>query len=503
MLPASAASCQRGRRRRPPSHQPAISVPPAAGGPYDDAVTNTGAVPVRAQVRGTVRLTVEHLAVSTSSGDRGHLSSRSRPHRVVMARSVPGRRRGALRESDGATLAEAARTALAERIPLVLVLASSGSDVTSGVHALAGWGAAAAAISACSGIVPVMAVVSGPALSGPALLLGLADVVVMTEDAFAYLSGPQMVESFTGVRVGLHELGGASVHARTSGLCALEATGTDEALALVAAVLDHLPEHADALAPLQPCADPSDRLAPELVDLVPATANASYDVRAVVHAVADHGQMLELHPQWAPQLVTALCRLGGMPVGVVANQPRAMAGTLDIAASQKAARFVRFCDAFNLPIVTMVDTPGFLPGKDLEWRGMIRHGAELAFAYAEATVPRVCLVLRKAYGGAYIVMDSRGMGNDLCLAWPGAEIAVMGAQGAVEILYRRDDPATRAAKQQEYAARFLTPWVAAERGFVDEVVEPARTRDALCRALTMLSSHRERLPDRKHDTGPL
>ncbi len=443
-------------------------------------------------------LAVEELA--DGAADAGHHHPR---RRVVVARSDASRRRGALSGADGATLAEAARLARAQRLPLVLVLASSGSDVTAGVEALDGWGRAAAAVSACSGVVPVIVVVTGPAVSGPALLLGLADVVVMTEDAFAYLSGPKMVESFTGVPVGLHQLGGAAVHARTSGVCALEATGPDEALALVAAVLGHLPDHADALPPLRPADDPPDRTTPELSDLVPASANASYDVRDVVHAVADHGDLLELRPLWAPQLVTALARVGGMPVGVVANQPRAMAGTLDIAASQKAARFVRFCDAFNLPIVTLVDTPGFLPGKDLEWRGMIRHGAELAFAYAEASVPRVCLVLRKAYGGAYIVMDSRGMGNDLCLAWPGAEIAVMGAQGAVEILHRRDDPATRAVRQREYEERLLTPWVAAERGFVDEVVEPAATRLALWQALTMLASRRELLPGRKHDAGPL
>jgi acetyl-CoA carboxylase carboxyltransferase component len=192
-----------------------------------------------------------------------------------------------------------------------------------------------------------------------------------------------------------------------------------------------------------------------------------------------------------------------MPAGVVANQPRALAGTLDIQASQKGARFVRFCDAFNLPIVTLVDTPGFLPGKDLEWRGMIRHGAELAFAYAEASVPRVCLVMRKAYGGAYIVMDSKGMGNDICLAWPSAEIAVMGAQGAVQILHRGADPEERRRLQDDYAAELLTPWVAAERGFVDEVIDPADTRSALGRALSMLASRREHLAARKHDAGPL
>jgi len=197
-----------------------------------------------------------------------------------------------------------------------------------------------------------------------------------------------------------------------------------------------------------------------------------------------------------------LGRIAGRPVEFIANQPQALAGTLDIAASQKGARFVRFCDAFNLPLITLVDTPGFLPGKDLEWRGMIRHGAELAFAYAEATVPRICVILRKAFGGAYIVMDSRGLGNDLCFAWPGAEIAVMGAEGAVQILNRRSTAEERVALLAEYTERFLTPWQAAERGFVDEVIDPTETRRTVATALSALATERERLPGRKHAIGP-
>ncbi len=422
---------------------------------------------------------------------------------VVLARSVPGRRRGALRPADGASLAEAARLALTQRLPLVLVLSSAGSDVRSGVDALCSWGRAAAAIAACSGVVPVVMVARGPVLAGPALLLGLADVVVMTPRAFAYLSGPSMVGEYTGVRVGLHDLGGLDVHARSSGLCALDATGAEHALELVGEVLGFLPDHTDALARPIASDDPVDRPAPELGDLVPAAPSASYDVREVMAATVDDGAVLELRARWAPQVVTALASLGGTPVGVVGNQPRSMAGTIDIAASQKAARFVRFCDAFNLPVLTFVDTPGFLPGKDLEWRGMIRHGAELAFAYAEASVPRICVVLRKAYGGAYIVMDSKGMGNDLCLAWPTAEIAVMGAQGAVQVLHRRADPDTQARHRADYAERLCTPWVAAERGYVDAVIDPADTRRILGRALEMLSSRVERIAPRKHDAGPM
>jgi acetyl-CoA carboxylase carboxyltransferase component len=422
---------------------------------------------------------------------------------VVQARSVSGHHRGALTRADGDTIAEAARVALEERLPLVMVLSSSGSEVADGIDALHGWGRAAAAIAACSGSVPVLAAVTGAAISGPSLLLGLADVTVMTPDSFAFVSGPDAVEGFTGMRVSLHDLGGAAMHASASGLCALLAVDIAAVDGLLGAVLDYLPDHTDAEPPPIPTDDPTGRSTPALRDLVPAAASASYDVRDVVRAIVDDGELLELRPGWAAQLVTALASIGGRPLGVVANQPRALAGTLDIPASQKGARFVRFCDAFNLPIVTLVDTPGFLPGKDLEWRGMIRHGAELAFAYAEASVPRVCLVLRKAYGGAYIVMDSKGIGNDVCLAWPSAEIAVMGAPGAVQILNRHIDDDERRVLEERYRGEFLTPWVAAERGFVDEVVDPAETRRALHRALGMLSSRRERLPGRKHDSGPM
>jgi acetyl-CoA carboxylase carboxyltransferase component len=236
--------------------------------------------------------------------------------------------------------------------------------------------------------------------------------------------------------------------------------------------------------------------------VIPERKAATYDVRDVIRSLSDDGEFLELWPRWAGQVVTAFARLGGLPVAFVANQPRILAGTLDIAASQKAARFVRLCDAFNLPIVSLVDTPGFLPGKDLEWRGMIRHGAELAFAYAQATVPRLCLIMRKAFGGAYIVMDSRGIGNDVCLAWPGAEVAVMGASGAVQILYRGLEPGARIDQERAYEETYLNPWPASERGLVDEVIDPAESRIVLCSVLRQLATKRELVVGRKHDTGP-
>jgi len=409
--------------------------------------------------------------------------------------------RGALSAAASQTIAEAARAALEERLPLVGTIASSGADLVEGMGALHGWGEAARAIAACSGVVPVLFAVSGPAVSGPALLLGLADQVVMTEASYAFVSGPTMVAEFTGVTVGADELGGGGAHART-GVASIVVADDDAAEAALAELLAYLPDHTDAEAPRWPTADPADREEPALRTIVPELATGSYDVRDVIRAVVDDGELLELRGRWASNVVTALATIDGRPVGLVANQPLALAGTLDIPASQKAARFVTFCDAFNLPIVTLVDTPGFYPGKDLEWRGMIRKGAQLVFAYGQATVPRVCVILRKSYGGAYIVMDSKRMGNDLCVAWPAAEIAVMGAKGAVEILHRRATPEERLQREREYEERLLNPYVAAERGFVDDVIDPATTRPVVARALHLLASKREQLPGRKHDNGP-
>jgi acetyl-CoA carboxylase carboxyltransferase component len=268
-------------------------------------------------------------------------------------------------------------------------------------------------------------------------------------------------------------------------------------------LLEFLPSSVDELAPILETSDPDDRLTPEAGELIPPTSTGSYDVREVIAAIADDGTYLELKARWAGNVVTAFAHMAGYPIGIVANQPIALAGTLDIPASQKAARFVAFCDAFNIPVLTLVDTPGFYPGKDLEWRGMIRHGAQLVFAYARATVPRICVVLRKSYGGAYIVMDSKQMGNDLCLAWPCAELAVMGAGQAAAILQRRATPDERAAFEADYSARLLNPYIAAERGYIDAVIDPADTRLEICAALHMLRDKRERLVSRKHGNTPL
>jgi acetyl-CoA carboxylase carboxyltransferase component len=445
------------------------------------------ALDLRARTPGVVHVSLRDL------GDR----------EVVFAECDASVRRGALSPADGDTLSAAAQHAIAAQLPLVVLVASSGADVTEGLAASAGWGLAARAIVSCSGVVPVLMAATGPAVSGPALLLGLADHVVMTADAYAFVSGPAMVQEFTGVPTSADELGGPGVHAATTGLASLVVTDRDAALDALTELLQYLPDHVDAMPPMLATDDPPDRLCPELVALVPASSTGAYDVRDAIRAIADDGVVLELRKGWATNLVTALATIGGRVVGVVANQPQSIAGTLDIPASQKGARFVAWCDAFSIPLVTLIDTPGFYPGKDLEWRGMIRHGAQLAFAYARATVPRIAVVLRKAYGGAYIVMDSRHMGNDLYLAWPSAEIAVMGAKGAAEILHRRSSPEERAAAEAAYEDRLLNPYAAAERGSVDAVIDPAVTRREVAAALDLLATKQEHLVRRKHDNGPL
>jgi len=422
---------------------------------------------------------------------------------VMLARCDPTVRRGALTPADGHTLADATLHAVDAKLPLVITIASSGADVTEGLAASFGWGIAARAITSCSGVIPILMAAHGPAVSGPALLLGLADHVVMTSDAYAFVSGPQMVHQITGVVVDTDELGGAGVHASMTGLAALIVDDLDAALDAIGELLTLLPSHVDELPPHVATDDPDDRATPELRTLIPASSTASYDVRRAIREIVDDGFFLELRARWAPNLVTGFGTASGRPIGVVANQPQSIAGTLDIPASQKGARFVSFCDAFNIPLVTLIDTSGFYPGKDLEWRGMIRHGAQLAFAYARATVPRIAVVMRKAYGGAYIVMDSRDIGSDLYLAWPSAEVAVMGARGAVEILHRKATPEQRADLELEYEDRLLSPWPAAERGSIDAVIDPADTRREVVAAVKLLEGKQEHLPPRRHDNTPL
>ncbi len=422
---------------------------------------------------------------------------------VVWLEVDGGHHKGALSAAASHVIATAATTARTKGLPVVLQIESSGADILEGIPALHGWGTAAKALAECSGYVPSISIVTGPAVSGPALLIGLSDFVVMTEDSYAFVSGPTMVAEFTGISISTEELGGATTHARNSGAATTVVSDLAAATAWVEELLEYLPNNVNELPPLLDTDDDDNRSTPEAGELIPEATTGSYDVRKVIESIADDGVYMEMKSRWAGNVITAFAHMAGYPVGIVANQPINLAGTLDIPASQKAARFVAFCDAFNIPVITLVDTPGFYPGKDLEWRGMIRHGAQLVFAYARATVPRICVILRKSYGGAYIVMDSKNMGNDLCLAWPCAELAVMGAGQAAAILQRRATPEERAAFEADYTERLLNPYIAAERGYVDAVVDPADTRREICAALHMLRDKREKLVSRKHDNTPL
>jgi acetyl-CoA carboxylase carboxyltransferase component len=332
---------------------------------------------------------------------------------------------------------------------------------------------------------------------------------MVRETAQMFITGPDVVQAVTGEKITHNGLGGADVHAARSGVAGFVHDDEAECLDDVRFLLSLLPSNNRELPPVVACDDPADRRTSALADLVPADPHQGYDMRVVLEEIVDDGEFFEVHQAWARNVVCALARLDGQVVGVVANQPAALAGALDIHASEKAARFVSTCDAFNIPLVTLVDVPGFLPGVDQEHSGIIRHGAKLLYAYCNATVPRISLVLRKAYGGAYIVMDSRSIGADLSFAWPTNEIAVMGAEGAANVVFRReiaasDDPdSTRDRLVEEYRAELMHPYYAAERGLVDDVIDPGETRRVLIRSLAMLRGKHAEIPARKHGNPPL
>jgi methylmalonyl-CoA decarboxylase subunit alpha len=323
-----------------------------------------------------------------------------------------------------------------------------------------------------------------------------------------FITGPDVVQAVTGAQVTHNGLGGADVHAETSGVAHFAYDDEESCLEEVRFLLSLLPSNNRENPPAVATEDPADRRCESLLDLVPADGNRPYDMRSVIEELVDDGELLEVHERWAVNIICALARLDGQVVGIVANQPQSMAGVLDISASEKAARFVQMCDAFNIPIVTLLDVPGFLPGVDQEHGGIIRHGAKLLYAYCNATVPRISVVLRKAYGGAYIVMDSQSVGADLTYAWPTNEIAVMGAEGAANVVFRRqiasaEDPeAMRTRMVKEYKAELMHPYYAAERGLVEDVIEPAETREVLIRSLAMLRTKHADLPARKHGNPP-
>ena len=416
---------------------------------------------------------------------------------------------GALGEAHANKIHKIMDKAIAAGAPLVSLNDGAGARIQEGVSALAGYGGIFQRNTKASGVIPQISVMLGPCAGGAAYSPALTDFVFMVRDTSQmFITGPDVVQAVTGAKVTQNELGGADVHAGTSGVSHFVYDDEETCLEEVRYLLSLLPQNNRENPPAVECTDPVDRRCESLLDLVPLDGNRPYDMRKVIEELVDDGEFLEVHERWATNVICALARLDGQVVGVVANQPLSLAGVLDIHASEKAARFVQMCDAFNIPLVTLVDVPGFLPGVDQEHGGIIRHGAKLLYAYCNATVPRVSVVLRKAYGGAYIVMDSQSIGADLTYTWPTNEIAVMGAEGAANVIFRRqiaaaDDPeATRARLVKEYKAELMHPYYAAERGLVDDVIDPVETREVLIRSLAMLRSKHADLPSRKHGNPP-
>jgi len=395
-------------------------------------------------------------------------------------------------------------------VPMIGLNDGAGARIQEGVVSLHSYGGIFHRNVKASGVIPQISVILGPCAGGAVYSPAMTDFIFMVDQtSHMFITGPDVVKTVTGEDVTLEELGGAMSHASKSGVSHFVAADEYACLDDVKYLLSFLPTNNMEEPPRGDQDDDPDRLCPELVDILPASVNQPYDMRSIISAVVDDGDFFEVHAAYAPSITCGFARIAGRPVGIVGNQPMILAGVLDIESSEKAARFVRTCDAFNVPLVTFVDVPGFLPGTDQEHNGIIRHGAKLLYAYCEATVPRIQIITRKAYGGAYVVMNSKSIGADLAFAWPSAELAVMGAAGAVEIVYRSelataDDPdARRAELVEEYTERHANPYEAAERGYIDDVIDPAETRRVLSRSLEMLASKREDLPKRKHGNVPL
>ncbi|HXH04993.1 MAG TPA: acyl-CoA carboxylase subunit beta [Vicinamibacterales bacterium] len=417
---------------------------------------------------------------------------------------------GSLSETNAAKICKIMDLALRLGAPIVGLNDSGGARIQEGVLSLAGYAEIFLRNTLASGVIPQISAIMGPCAGGAVYSPAITDFNIMVEGtSYMFVTGPDVIKAVTHEEVTKEALGGAGTHSETSGVAHFAVADDRECLRLIRDLLGYLPSNNLEDPPRVETADPPDREEPALDRLVPEAPNQPYDMHDLIHAVVDDGVFLEVHERFARNLIVGFARLGGRSVGIVANQPAVLAGTLDIDASVKGARFVRFCDAFNIPLVTFEDVPGFLPGTRQEFGGIIRHGAKLLYAYAEATVPKVTVITRKAYGGAYCVMASKHLRTDFNFAWPTAEIAVMGPEAAVNILYRREletaaDPeAVRARRIAEFREKFANPYVAASRGFIDEVIRPRATRAKLVSALAALETKRDRNPPRKHGNIPL
>ena len=419
---------------------------------------------------------------------------------------------GSLGEVHAEKIVKIAEFALKSGIPLIGINDSGGARIQEGVASLNGYGKIFRLNTRSSGVIPQISLILGPCAGGSAYSPALTDFTVMVkETSNMFITGPDVIKTVTGEDVGMEELGGAFTHNTKSGNSHYMADSEADAIDYVKALLSYLPSNNMDGSPVLPATETLAKSASDIAlnTLIPDSPNQPYDMKVLIESLVDEGEFLEVHALYAPNIVVGFARIEGQSVGIIANQPSQLAGTLDINSSEKAARFLRFCDAFNIPILTLVDVPGFMPGTKQEWNGIIRRGAKLLYAYAEASVPLVTLITRKAYGGAFIVMGSKYLGSDINFAWPSAEIAVMGAQGAVNILYRKDiseadDPESlRKELVNDYTEKLSNPYAAAERGTIDSVIEPEDSRAYITKAFRTLKTKRDILPARKHGNIPL
>jgi propionyl-CoA carboxylase beta chain len=417
---------------------------------------------------------------------------------------------GSLGERHASKIRKVTDAARKVGCPVIGLNDSGGARIQEGVCSLAGYTTLFYGNTITSGVVPQISAIMGPCAGGAVYSPALTDFVFMVKNSsYMFLTGPNVIKEVLNEDITFEELGGAVTHNRESGVAHFAAEDEEQCLMMIRELLTFLPQNNAVDPPRKATEDSAFRQEEKLNTIIPDEPTKPYDVKDVVQMVADDGYFFEVHPLYAQNVVVGFCRLNGRPVGIVANQPKVLAGVLDINSSDKAARFIRFCDAFNIPLVTFVDVPGFLPGKHQEWGGVIRHGAKMLYAYCEATVPKITVTLRKSYGGAYCVMNSRFMEADMNFAWPTAEIAVMGAKGAVNIIHRKQIEAsknpdkTRQDLIDEYETRYNNPYIAASRGYVENVIEPVETRSRLIQALEMFSTKRENRPEKKHGNIPL
>jgi acetyl-CoA carboxylase carboxyltransferase component len=400
--------------------------------------------------------------------------------------------------------------ALKAGVPFVGLNDSGGARIQEGVDALSGYGQIFFRNSACSGVIPQISAIMGPTAGGAVYSPAMTDWIFMVkQSSYMFITGPEVIKSVTGEEITFEELGGAKTHNEKSGVAHFACENDEDALNQIRNLLSYLPSNNMEDPPVLDTGDAPNRTSPELDTIIPDSPNKSYDMTAVIRAIVDNGEIFQPHEYFARNIVVCFARLNGRSIGIIANQPNYLAGCLDINASDKATRFIRFCDSFNIPLLTIADVPGYLPGSQQEWGGIIRHGAKLLWCYSEATVPKLLLVTRKDYGGSYLAMCSRDLGADMAFAWPTAEIAVMGAAGAANIIHRKEikeaeDPAAkRDEKIKEYEALFSNPYVAASRGYIDAVIVPSETRPRLIDAMETMCSKRETRPPKKHGNIPM